>query len=634
MFVAAQRRMSTLLVASVWTAILAVALDLVYRYGTRTLPQNDEVWVLYDSGPGIHLHWLWSTWAEHRIPLAKLIWKGVLELTGYDFRFGNFLTVLALGAVAGAMMWTARKIRGRTILADSFFPLAIINLGQAQVFLWWCSVNHVLAPIVAMLLLAALVLYGNDLNSAHILWIGVALVVLVLCGSDGLPYVAVLAVWLFWIGIKREYGAWVFLPSVIALVLLAAYFANYTPYFPVNDPPTVPSWPPPAGLYGSTIASLQILGAGLGVATKSYALVWGFGVFLLGFITAAVLIHRALKHPADRFRTLGLLSFLIASAVLVFFIGRFRAGMGLDYIYQGQYLILVVPALCCMYFAWEIRGGIPARLIQWGLVFVLAVLLPLNSRAAVRIGHDIQQKTTAFERDVRKGVPASVLAERYFASDVVPRPEKLTMILKDHKSNHIGIFKDIRNDPPEHVQTIDTATAVLDGITLHDRIASSALEHDTLPSLTWTLTQPRHVYAIRLRYAYIQAAKAWPTLRAYWRNSAIQEFSDSAAFFSTVSGPDQPTWALIDGKIRTDVKVRSERTLTIWIDSEIDQFRICVEPACEVRFSTIELLVSAAQHSGQSVVDDRGYSVAGDFAQDDRNGIRRDAETIFSLPFD
>jgi hypothetical protein len=614
MFVAAQRRMTTMLVASVWTAMLVVALDLVYRYGTRTLPQNDEVWALYDSGPGIRLHWLWNTWAEHRMPLAKLIWKGVLELTGYDFRFGNFLTVLALGAVAGAMVWTARKIRGRTILPDSFFPLAIMNLGQAQVFLWWWQVNHVLAPILVMFLLVALVLYGNDLTSTHILWIGVALVALVLCGPGGLPYVAILAVWLFWTGIKREYGAWVFLPSVIALLLLAFYFVNYTPYFPVNYPSSVPSWPPPAGLYGSAIASLQILGIGLGVATKSYAAVWGFGVFLLGFITAALLIRRALKHPADRFRTLGLLWFLGAAAVLVFLIGRFRAGMGLDYIYQGHYLILVVPALCCMYFAWEIRGGIPARCIQWGLVFVLAMLFPRNSRAAVQIGRDIRQRATAFERDVRKGVPASVLAERYFASDVVPRAENLTVILKDEKSNHIGIFKDIRDDPPVHVETIDTATAVLDGITLRDGIASSALDHHTLPSLTWTLTQPRHVYAIRLRYAYIRAANAWPTLQAYWRNSAIQEFSDSAAFFSTVSGPDQPTWALIDGKIRTDVKVRSGRTLTIWIDTEIDQFRIYVEPACEVRFSTVELLVSAAQHSrGQSVEDYGCVALGGHF---------------------
>jgi hypothetical protein len=77
-----------------------------------------------------------------------------------------------------------------------------------------------------MLLLAALVLYGNDLNSAHIPWIGVALVALALSGPGGLPYVAVLAVGLFWTGIKREYRAWVFLPSIIALLLLAAYFAN------------------------------------------------------------------------------------------------------------------------------------------------------------------------------------------------------------------------------------------------------------------------------------------------------------------------------------------------------------------------------------------------------------------------
>ena len=124
-------------VVFLWASMSLIALGLVYRYGTRTLPQNDEVWLLYDSGPGIHIDWLWKTWAEHRIPLAKLIWKGVLQLTNYDFKAGNFLTVLGLSATAGLMLWTANKIRGRTILADAFFPLAILNVGQAQVFLWW-----------------------------------------------------------------------------------------------------------------------------------------------------------------------------------------------------------------------------------------------------------------------------------------------------------------------------------------------------------------------------------------------------------------------------------------------------------------------------------------------------------------
>ena len=173
-----------------------VALGLVYRYGTKTLPQNDEVWALYDSGPGIHIDWLWKTWAEHRIPLAKLIWKGVLQLTNYDFRSGNFLTVLGLSAAAGLMLWTANKIRGRTILADAFFPLAILNVGQAQVFLWWWQVNHVLAPILATVLLSVLVVRSKQLRLADVGWIGVALIVLVPCGPGGLPYVAVFATWL------------------------------------------------------------------------------------------------------------------------------------------------------------------------------------------------------------------------------------------------------------------------------------------------------------------------------------------------------------------------------------------------------------------------------------------------------
>src|SRR5690242_11113045 len=100
----------------IWAVLLIGALGLVRRYGTRTLPQNDEVWALYEAGPGIHLDWLWKTWAEYRIPLAKLIWKAVLELTDYDFRAGNFLTALALATLAFAMISTARKIRGSTII--------------------------------------------------------------------------------------------------------------------------------------------------------------------------------------------------------------------------------------------------------------------------------------------------------------------------------------------------------------------------------------------------------------------------------------------------------------------------------------------------------------------------------------
>jgi hypothetical protein len=204
----------------------------------------------------------------------------------------------------------------------------------------------------------------------------------------------------------------------------------------------------------------------------------------------------------------------------------------------------------------------------------------------------VQQKTVAFERDVRNGVPASVLAERHFASDVVSRAEKLAVILKDHKTNGIGIFKDIRDDPPARVEILDPGAAIPDDLVLREGIISSTANNHGMASLTWKLTNPRHVYAIRIRYAYIRSTNPWPTLRAYWPNSLTQEFNDSRAWFSTVAGPDQPTWALVNGKIQTNARVRTGRTLTIWVDATIDQLRIYPDSApCDVRFSNVELLV-------------------------------------------
>ena len=181
---------------NVWTIMLLAALGLVGLYGTRTFPQSDELWVLSDIGRGIQLDWLWAPWAEHRIPIAKLLWKGVLQITDYDFRFGNFLIVLALSGVAFAMVWAARVVRGRTILADAFFPLALLNFGQAQVFLWWWQVNHVLAPITACMLLLILVVRGNSIGVGAVLAVAAGLVLLALSGPGGLPYVLVLSLWL------------------------------------------------------------------------------------------------------------------------------------------------------------------------------------------------------------------------------------------------------------------------------------------------------------------------------------------------------------------------------------------------------------------------------------------------------
>jgi len=110
-----------------------------------------------------------------------------------------------------------------------------------------------------------------------------------------------------------------------------------------------------------------------------------------------------------------------------------------------------------------------------------------------------------------------------FASDIVPRAAKLDVILRNFKANGIGIFREIRDDPPFQIETLDPKDAALDGMILHDGIASSAVGSKGMSSLTFVLPKPRRIYAVHLRYAYVKTGSNWPKLRAYWRNSAVQE---------------------------------------------------------------------------------------------------------------
>ena len=601
--------LADIFVWSVWTIMLLAALGLVGWYGTETLPQNDELWVLYDAGPEIQIDWLWKPWAEHRIPLAKLLWNGVLQLTDYDFRFGNFLTVLALASVAFAMVRAIRVVRGRTIVADAFFPLALLNFGQAQVFLWWWQVNHVLAPITACMLLLVLVLGGNSIGVGAAVVVAAGLVLLGVCGPGGLPYVVVLSLWLslwtatLWPSLRgRERWGGLLVIALIgtSLSLVGAYFVDYTPYFPLNDPAGMPTWPPSPGLLASAATALQILGLSLGTATKTYAPYWGSGILVLGLASGAVLARAWLSGPKMRLRVLGLLMFLGAPTALVVVIAQSRAGMGLDYIYQGHYLTVMLPMLCAVYFIWEFTEKPWGRGIQFTLFVVLLGLLPLNLAHGSLVGIELQRKTIAFEHDISTGVPTSVLAERHFASDLVPRVEQIAEILKAHRKNGFGIFKRMLEDPVFRVEVFPAEPDTVSEATWRNGIASSVNEPAGGSSLTFVLPEARHIYAIRLRYAYIKTANSWPTLRMFWRHSRQEDFTDRDStrverkLVSTTPGPDQPTWALIDGKIQTDAIIRTERTLTAWADAMIDQFRLYPEfEPFQFRLTGIELLVPA-----------------------------------------
>src|SRR5215831_5072642 len=96
------------------------------------------------------------------------------------------------------------------------------------------------------------------------------------------------------------------------------------------------------------------------------------------------------------------------------------------------------------------------------MMLVLALILPFNVSRAMQTGRALEQETAAFERDVKKGLPPSVLAEHHFASDVVPRAGQIAQIIREHKTNGIGIFKEIRDEPDYRVERLPLEAASFD----------------------------------------------------------------------------------------------------------------------------------------------------------------------------
>jgi hypothetical protein len=120
-------------------------LALVLR-STGPYPYTEELTFLSES---ITPRWLWQQHAEHRVPLAKLIWLGVLRLADYDFRAINAVSVLSVAAAAAAMVMAAGRLRGRVRYSDAFFPLAMLSFGQIQNLLWAWVFNHILPNLIA-----------------------------------------------------------------------------------------------------------------------------------------------------------------------------------------------------------------------------------------------------------------------------------------------------------------------------------------------------------------------------------------------------------------------------------------------------------------------------------------------------
>jgi hypothetical protein len=380
-------RWSPAFVWGVWALMLSAALGCVGTYCSR-VPFWDD-WALVPEVTGnrvISPSWLWEQHNEHRVPLPKLLLVGLYRLTGFDFRAGVFVNVLALAGLAALLIWTARAVRGRPAYSDAFFPLVLLHWGQYESFFISFTVNLVLPTVLVGLLLAVLVWSRDGLTLRAGLFAGVLLVLLPLFGGSGVALVPALALGLGCAGVRSwkradnagRWGGAVFIGlASAALVLVALTLRGYhRPYY-CYDPAL-------AGLRAQVRTPVQVLAMSFGAAGWWLWPLSGVVAVALVAVTLVLLGRAWRKRPGERFRTAGLLWFLMAVLCLVLLVGWGRSVQGPRAGFQSRFATLVVPLLLGMYFIWDLYEPLAVAGRGRAVLFGLACLaFPFNTYEGV-----------------------------------------------------------------------------------------------------------------------------------------------------------------------------------------------------------------------------------------------------------
>jgi hypothetical protein len=584
-------RSASWFVWAVWAVMLLAALVFAGRY-SGNVPFWDD-WNLVPVLTGnqrLTGAWLWEQINEHRVPLPKLVLLSLYRVTANDFRAGIFFNVVALSALALGMIVAARRLRGRTSYADAFFPLVLLNWEHYETFLVSFALNLVVPTALAGLMLLIITRTPIAFRAATAIPAGVCLLLLPLCGANGVALVPALALWLGYMGWlrwrsadssgKRD-GLLMGGLAVVALVLVVLYFAGYEKPYYTYDPRLMGPWE-----YLRT--SVQFLCMSFGSALR---LVWPFSglvVIALLFLTLLVLGRAWWEQPPERLRALGLLLFLAAMFSLALGLGWGRSTAGPFGGFQSRYATLAVPTLCCVYFAWVLYGSPAIRpFAEVGLFALACALLPFNTRNGLTHARVHGRQMAAFAKDLGAGVPEYLLLRRYGPFLFFSLNERLGEGMLMLHEARIGLFRSLRMNPPFRTVPLSVAPAALEDMTWKGDTGRGSGKD---PAVLFALPEPTDVAGIRITYSYPDSKGNPIYFRMFWRDRDRNAFGEDRSYLN----------AFLE-------RSTQERTVTVWIGEKIDEFRIHPDnPSSAVKISRIELLLETEAQPRPPALELRG----------------------------
>jgi hypothetical protein len=413
----------------------------VARLGSP-VPYMDDFWIVPALTGQIQdvPRWLWSQHNEHRLPLPRLLLWGLCRLGDGDFRVPMAFTVAMLGVLAGAMVWAASRIRGRIAYADVFFPVALLHVDHCENFLWAWQVGFVAATCLTGIFLVVVVCTGPDITWRSAATAG-CVILLPLCGANGVAVVPALGAWLVVAGfhalrgpvVRKGVACFLLSSAASALSLVAVYFLGFER--PGHHPPS-------PGLASTLSAVAEFVSMGFGWFLPRDWRRWALLCLVLWISGAALATRGAVRQPKAFLPAVGIVCVLAGMTTLAGAIGWGRAGVFPEGYQPARYVTLAVLGLCAVYFSFILFAKGPARWVPAAMACVALLTLEHNTsqgltRAAMR-----RHEFAYVERDIAAGVSIPDLARRYSGPPfrLYPEEDFLAAQLRNLRDAKIGVF--------------------------------------------------------------------------------------------------------------------------------------------------------------------------------------------------
>lgn len=409
-------------VYSVWLIMMLLAVLCLIHYG-RNIPLTEDWYMvapLTDNEPNLG-SWLWSSNNGHRVPLPRLILLGLLKVTK-DFRSGMVLNIFTLGAASLISILVAQSIRyGRTCYTDAFFPIVMLSLGNWADLFWGWQFTQILPTILGYFFFLVIIWKPTLSTPKAAAIAGICLMLLPLCGGNGLIFVPLLSIWTIYSSIlqlreqknHRIKQQWIPIFLIFSVFLTSClvflYFVNYQ---------GSSDYPPSPGLKETFKTAAQFLAISFGpIAIKWWKLsIFAAFSFLYVPVISILILDALNSRNENRNRTLG---FLIIFSILILYalvLAYSRTGWlsKINY-YPLWYMIFPIPFSCAAFLVWEFYGQPKVRKIfQSGLCLALFLLLPLNMvQGFSSFGSWYAQGMSALEGDIQAGIQISEFTRRH-----------------------------------------------------------------------------------------------------------------------------------------------------------------------------------------------------------------------------